>query len=432
MLLVSCFVTQEQHKVCMVVPETTTRCFQRFRRTPISDMAAKVSCLQDLFWDYDTDNPLTGGDMSYFRKLTGENRTQWDQISPKWRANGVVHAALSARATNLSSPSRWREMPRLVEVNLYPPSGYRVRREYRTMTISERDALHRALRIMNIKGEIEASARLYAKAAETHHGGASFLPWNRMFLMLFEEAMLKHEPDVFLPYWASTLDDAMNNPVTSLLWTAEYLGNGHGDVYTGPAANWVTRQGYLQREYGRMSRLLKISDIHKILSKCRIKHFLKQITIKRGKGVLMEILKGRHSKIYSILQLIGARRSVCGVDPAEDYPKVSPDGNHAADVKMLGFHWWTNKDGLKAQWTDNWYSIHRNVRTAAPVAQNLHQSGATTRETSVSAPQCRGKICYCINPRLEGCLICSDPEIGAAKSKVRRQTDGHSSQRREM
>jgi hypothetical protein len=75
---------------------------------------------------------------------------------------------------------------------------------------------------------------------------------------------------VFLPYWASTLDDVMDNPVNSILWTPEYFGNGDGIVYSGPAAGWSTMQGGLERDYGRFSTLLKRDQIQKVLTQCRL------------------------------------------------------------------------------------------------------------------------------------------------------------------
>ena len=79
-----------------------------------------------------------------------------------------------------------------------------------------------------------------------------------------------YDSSVSLPYWASTLDDVMDNPVNSILWTSEYFGNGDGIVTSGPAAGWSTMQGGLEREYGRWSSLFKREQIDGVLSQCHL------------------------------------------------------------------------------------------------------------------------------------------------------------------
>ena len=46
------------------------------------------------------------------------------------------------------------------------------------------------------------------------------------------------DPDVALPYWDSTLDEALPVPADSVLWTEKFFGNGHDRVTAGPYANW--------------------------------------------------------------------------------------------------------------------------------------------------------------------------------------------------
>jgi tyrosinase len=86
----------------------------------------------------------------------------------------------------------------------------------------------------------------------------------------FEEALRRIDPTVSLPFWDSTVDNDMDNPVNSALWTAEYFGNGVSDVTSGPAAGWVTDQGNLERNYGQASRLLSKDQIRRVLSKCEL------------------------------------------------------------------------------------------------------------------------------------------------------------------
>ena len=74
-----------------------------------------------------------------------------------------------------------------------------------------------------------------------------------------------------LPYWDYTIDFDMANPVNSILWTPSYFGNGVGEVTSGPSAYWVTNQGRLQRDYGRLSRLMSKKDLKRVLTRCRIR-----------------------------------------------------------------------------------------------------------------------------------------------------------------
>jgi len=87
----------------------------------------------------------------------------------------------------------------------------------------------------------------------------------------FEEALRRHDPTVFLPFWDSTIDNDMDNPVNSILWTSQYFGGGTGDVVDGMAAGWVTSQGNLERNYGRRSRLLSKDQIRNILTRCNLR-----------------------------------------------------------------------------------------------------------------------------------------------------------------
>ena len=42
-----------------------------------------------------------------------------------------------------------------------------------------------------------------------------------------------------LPYWDSTLDFGLPIPSDSAIWTPGYLGNAHGNVVSGFAADWA-------------------------------------------------------------------------------------------------------------------------------------------------------------------------------------------------
>ena len=86
----------------------------------------------------------------------------------------------------------------------------------------------------------------------------------------FEETLRRVDPSVSLAYWDNTLDHVVSNPVNSIIWKPEFLGNSVGAVISGPATDWVTHQGRLQRDYGKFSRLMSKEDLRHVLTKCRL------------------------------------------------------------------------------------------------------------------------------------------------------------------
>jgi tyrosinase len=99
------------------------------------------------------------------------------------------------------------------------------------------------------------------------HMAPTFFPWHRQFLLFFERDLRIIDPDVTIPYWDWTYDNAE----TSALWGVDFMGgNGRvsdGQVMTGPFAfqsgNWpiihgVTTERYLTRNIGRPDRPTKL------------------------------------------------------------------------------------------------------------------------------------------------------------------------------
>ncbi|MFI2458248.1 tyrosinase family protein [Streptomyces sp. NPDC019539] len=91
------------------------------------------------------------------------------------------------------------------------------------------------------------------------HRSPSFLPWHRMFLIEFEQALQSVDPAVAIPYWDWTTDRTPR----SALWAADFLGgtgrSGDGQVMDGPFAGasgaWpivvsVDGRNFLRRELG--------------------------------------------------------------------------------------------------------------------------------------------------------------------------------------
>lgn len=351
---------QSAHQVCMLVPQATQDCLKRFERQ--NQLSARISCLQDLLWNIVPDMKLDQKDRNFMANIS--------------RIIGVTEASaqpFTSRSGGSSTQQEYRS-----KSNLYPPSGKRIRKEYRLLTFQERARFHRALKRLYMDGIIDIFAKIHAEASDMHHGGASFLPWHRVYITMFEEILRLYDSSVSLPYWASTLDDVMDNPVNSILWTPEYFGNGDGIVYSGPAAGWSTMQGGLERDYGRFSTLLKRDQIQKVLTQCRLANISRPSASREfdlegyhgGPHVWVggdmsafattgydPVFYMHHCYIDYIWEQFRRRqRYNCGVDPNFDYPEVPIGDSNHPDAKMTGFEWFTNKEGIESYWTDNWFT----------------------------------------------------------------------------
>jgi len=59
-----------------------------------------------------------------------------------------------------------------------------------------------------------------------------------IYFVRFEEELRKVNRNVSLPYWDYSTDYYLTTPQESVMWTDCFLGNGDGDVTSGPFANW--------------------------------------------------------------------------------------------------------------------------------------------------------------------------------------------------
>lgn len=76
--------------------------------------------------------------------------------------------------------------------------------------------------------DIIASLHIPKEVIPTAHDGPGFFAWHRMYLKIMELAI-----GCPIPYWDTTLDWAMDDPVKSIVWSDKYFGNGYGFVTTG-------------------------------------------------------------------------------------------------------------------------------------------------------------------------------------------------------
>ncbi|XP_045193643.2 tyrosinase-like protein [Mercenaria mercenaria] len=254
-----------------------------------------------------------------------------------------------------------------------PPSGFRIRREYRTLTRAERRRFHDALNVLYEDGTIDCFSRVHRNAIRSSgaHGGVAFLPWHRAFLALFEEALRQVDTRVFIPYWDSSIDDNMEaGPALSVMWDNEHLGPGNGVVNSGPFAGWVTPQSPLRREIARgTGSLIRQSRIDTAMLLCRLGDFTRRWenahngvhrwvggTMARSFAASDPVFYMHHAFVdYQWEKFREHQINDCDIDPAFDYPPTS-DENHDAEQPMDGMRFLINRDGIADYWTTNWYN----------------------------------------------------------------------------
>ncbi|GFO16266.1 tyrosinase [Plakobranchus ocellatus] len=151
-----------------------------------------------------------------------------------------------------------------------------VRKEYRMLSDDERSRFHAAINSLKQDTTVEpnkydAIALLHTGMASfTAHGGAGFPGWHRIYILMFETALREVDPTVCLPYWDSSLDNELDDPTQSHIWTADFFGTQQGPVLEGPFANWVTPEGaQLIRNVGSDGDLFTATNIEDVLSRTR-------------------------------------------------------------------------------------------------------------------------------------------------------------------
>ena len=200
------------------------------------------------------------------------------------------------------------------------------------------------------------------------------------FYFRVEEALRRINPRVALPYWDSSLDFDLPNPVDSLIWTTGFLGNGDGFVISGPFANWQTPSGPLTRNIGGASRLISKEVIRTIFTRCLTREIseptaMAQFNLELAHGGPHVWVGGQmaglntaahdpvfflHHAFIDYLWEVFRRRQArrCGVNPNTDYPETM--GQHSSQRPMDGFPQFRAIDGYQSFWTRFWYNYERS------------------------------------------------------------------------
>uniref|UniRef100_A0A915NRT3 Tyrosinase copper-binding domain-containing protein n=1 Tax=Meloidogyne floridensis TaxID=298350 RepID=A0A915NRT3_9BILA len=276
------------------------------------------------------------------------------------------------------------------------PNGQKVqkalRKEIRLLTEEERNKFFKALREMKNNGDYDYFAAVHRDAAGTGcaHGGQAFAGWHRELTKRFEIMLRKVDPSLSLPCWDATLDNRLNNPRDSILFTDQFFGttNNEGYVTTGFFAPWETLEGnkYISREVGVLSRCTTEYDVDWTLSQTNVDNVLAYMYPNKGcpYSVNWEWLEYTHARTH---KCVGGDMSYletsaneilfplfhCFVDSvfeewrqtkqnrtqrANDYPENLPACSpacHSRNATMTQFPNLKNIEGLRNAYTDNMY-----------------------------------------------------------------------------
>ncbi|XP_060586345.1 putative tyrosinase-like protein tyr-3 isoform X2 [Ruditapes philippinarum] len=214
------------------LPDTVNECFENAKKEPVNFHRAQRACMLAYYTEVLQPQNLTDEDKRFFAE----------------RQN-----------------SRFMFTP--------PKTGFRLRREIRTLSKEERQRFFKVLQTMYKEGTIQKFGRLHGQTRKKVHKGAAFLPWHRVFILDFEEEMRRIDERVFLPYWDYTIDNNITKPSDSVVWSDCFFGNGEGFIKTGPFRNWYGGHSIqMQRDYARGGqcppRLINKLDINRIMKKC--------------------------------------------------------------------------------------------------------------------------------------------------------------------
>jgi tyrosinase len=122
--------------------------------------------------------------------------------------------------SNLTSLAHWKDLGWLF------PAKCR-RKDQAELTCTERERYLCAFQMINNDGTLGQLVDIHEEM-HMQHTNARLLPWHRVFLLLFEEALHQYHPDVCVPYWDWTRPEAQHFPD----WLAGVLPTVHTPTQT--------------------------------------------------------------------------------------------------------------------------------------------------------------------------------------------------------
>ncbi|XP_063440817.1 putative tyrosinase-like protein tyr-3 [Mytilus trossulus] len=249
---------------------------------------------------------------------------------------------------------------------LYHPneSDIRLRKEYRQLSEKEREDLNVAFNLL--KNDTSVSLNKYDLLANIHarssananaHQGPNFMGWHRVFLLMMENALRQKVKTVTIPYWDVTLDEAMDKPYSSIIWSPDFIGSGDGVIKKGAFGHWQTQfgYGYLMRFLSGQGKLMSKENIEDILSKSRLGEITNPAAEKKfnieeihndvhvwigGQMKTIEIAAfdpifyPLHSFTDCIWTEFREQQKAKGIDPTSDYPEFYGGPTHSPFAPM--------------------------------------------------------------------------------------------------
>ncbi|XP_052063467.1 tyrosinase-like protein 1 isoform X2 [Mytilus californianus] len=228
----------------------------------LPNIEAEISSFQINSTDHKTDCFERGINIICFKKFLQPVAETLNDTS----SSNFLNALL--RKINSESDTAAKSRHRRKAVNVL------VRRELRAGPY-ETNFLRYALAVRRLKNHfgIRPDMSTYDIIAVIHtgstreHRGPAFFSWHRIYLLLYEAALQSvFGPDVTVPYWDSSLDEAMENrQARTILFSNKYFGTPFGEVTEGLFANLPGVK--IRRNIGATAALIPKNAIADVLTR---------------------------------------------------------------------------------------------------------------------------------------------------------------------
>uniref|UniRef100_A0A1I8BFJ2 Tyrosinase_Cu-bd domain-containing protein n=1 Tax=Meloidogyne hapla TaxID=6305 RepID=A0A1I8BFJ2_MELHA len=327
------------------------------------------------------------------------------------------------------------------------------RKELRMMSDEERDRLFKCIRKLKDSGEYDAIALLHREAYDSGgaHGGPAFCLFHRELTKRIELMIRKCDPDLYLPYWDSTLDGRLPQPKDSCLFTDKFLGStdpSSNYVVDGPFTRWPTTEGKpnISRTVGQMGGCFTDKEIEDVYKQTDIRNVLAYTVPYAGCNVTVnwDWIEYPHGYVHGFIggDMGDARISAndpcfyflhCFVDFIFEGWRLRRQNRHQRendyppDIAPL-----QNKDGLRNNYTDYMYEYapRPNCSYEIPDCGSKYLFCDLSHGTPhCGAKACLGGNCSGFTNGEEACFesvciddICVEENVNIKKAKTQSNT----------
>uniref|UniRef100_A0A915P2M9 Tyrosinase copper-binding domain-containing protein n=1 Tax=Meloidogyne floridensis TaxID=298350 RepID=A0A915P2M9_9BILA len=282
------------------------------------------------------------------------------------------------------------------------PNGQQLQKAYR-----------KELRIMS---DDERNRLIHKDAFDSGgaHGGPAFCLFHRELTKRYELMIRKCDPDLYLPYWDSTLDGRLPQPKDSCLFTEKFFGGTDPStdyVINGPFTPWPTTEGkpYISRTVGEMGGCFTDQDIEEVYEQTDIRDVLSYSMPYASCNISVnwEWLEYRHGNVHGFIggDMGDARISANDIcfyflhcfifegwrlrrqnrhQRETDYPPdiaACESSAHFKHATMAEFSPLQNIAGLRNAYTDNMYEYAPRPNCS------LENNTSTTEELKETTPE---------------------------------------------